>query len=205
MTVSNIDADFDSWADNAGTETEVSGTLEVAVASVTGNPSAGQLRFPLAAITAGSTINDSDIQFNVTSENVETVEGISVRPYNDTGDDDPDGDDAATKYSRSTAPTTTLAEIDCSATGSKTADLGTTADGQIEGNISSPAFYSIGLEQLLQDAGEFVVLEAIENAGSDPATLTVDWTAGAGGDPEGSLIGGKLIRGGLLLHGVLGR
>jgi hypothetical protein len=28
---------------------------------------------------------------------------------------------------------------------------------------------------------------------------------GGGGDPEGSLIGGKLIRGGLLLHGVLGR
>ena len=30
-------------------------------------------------------------------------------------------------------------------------------------------------------------------------------TAGGGGDPEGSLIAGKLIRGGLLLHGVLGR
>jgi hypothetical protein len=29
--------------------------------------------------------------------------------------------------------------------------------------------------------------------------------AAVGGDPEGSLIGGKLIRGGLLLHGVLGR
>lgn len=29
--------------------------------------------------------------------------------------------------------------------------------------------------------------------------------AGGGADPEGSLIGGKLIRGGLLLHGVLGR
>jgi hypothetical protein len=28
---------------------------------------------------------------------------------------------------------------------------------------------------------------------------------GAGADPEGSLVGGKLIRGGLLLHGVLGR
>lgn len=27
----------------------------------------------------------------------------------------------------------------------------------------------------------------------------------AGGDPEGSLLGGKLLRGGLLLHGVLGR
>jgi hypothetical protein len=27
----------------------------------------------------------------------------------------------------------------------------------------------------------------------------------AGGDPEGSLLGGKIIRGGLLLHGVLGR
>jgi hypothetical protein len=34
--------------------------------------------------------------------------------------------------------------------------------------------------------------------------LEVNYTAG-GGDPEGSLIGGKLIRGGLLLHGVLGR
>lgn len=35
------------------------------------------------------------------------------------------------------------------------------------------------------------------------------WTpfiaAAAGGDPEGSLVGGKLLRGGLLLHGVLGR
>jgi hypothetical protein len=31
------------------------------------------------------------------------------------------------------------------------------------------------------------------------------WDGGGGGDPEGSLIGGKLIRGGLLLHGVLGR
>jgi hypothetical protein len=29
--------------------------------------------------------------------------------------------------------------------------------------------------------------------------------AAAGGDPEGSLLGGKLLRGGLLLHGVLGR
>jgi len=27
----------------------------------------------------------------------------------------------------------------------------------------------------------------------------------AGGDPEGSLISGKLIRGGLLMHGVLNR
>lgn len=30
-------------------------------------------------------------------------------------------------------------------------------------------------------------------------------TTAAGGDPEGSLVGGKLIRGGLLMHGVLGR
>jgi len=45
--------------------------------------------------------------------------------------------------------------------------------------------------------------EAIEDAGTDPATLTVDYTAA--GDPEGSLVGGKLLRGGLLLHGVLGR
>lgn len=36
--------------------------------------------------------------------------------------------------------------------------------------------------------------------------LVVEYTeAGGGGDPEGSLIGGKLIRGGLLTHGVLVR
>jgi hypothetical protein len=47
----------------------------------------------------------------------------------------------------------------------------------------------------------------------DPTWLYHDWISGqfAGtyaadsGDPEGGLIGGKLIRGGLLLHGVLGR
>lgn len=32
-----------------------------------------------------------------------------------------------------------------------------------------------------------------------------DYTPAAGGDPEGSLIGGKLLRGGLLTHGVLVR
>jgi len=32
--------------------------------------------------------------------------------------------------------------------------------------------------------------------------MYINYTA-AGGDPEGSLIGGKLIRGGLLRHGVL--
>ena len=46
-------------------------------------------------------------------------------------------------------------------------------------------------------------------ATSDHATtgyrpkLVVAYTEAAGGDPEGSLIGGKLIRGGLLTHGVL--
>lgn len=35
--------------------------------------------------------------------------------------------------------------------------------------------------------------------------LAIGEVAGGGGDPEGSLIAGKLLRGGLLLHGVLGR
>lgn len=34
--------------------------------------------------------------------------------------------------------------------------------------------------------------------------IEIDYTE-SGGDPEGSLIGGKLLRGGLLLHGVLTR
>ena len=48
-----------------------------------------------------------------------------------------------------------------------------------------------------------------ENSGLDRWHVDGVWSdyqaAPAGGDPEGSLIGGKLIRGGLLLHGVLGR
>jgi hypothetical protein len=61
-------------------------------------------------------------------------------------------------------------------------------------------------------------LTAQDSAGTLPAAsahviATVYITAGlpandyeaAGGDPEGSLISGKLIRGGLLMHGVLNR
>lgn len=37
----------------------------------------------------------------------------------------------------------------------------------------------------------------------NPQRIQRIFAAAGGGDPEGSLIGGKLIRGGLLKHGVL--
>ena len=101
-----------------------------------------------------------------------------VKPYNATGDNDPDLDDGATKNTRSTNGAT-LVTIDTSTTGSKTGDLTATADDHILGNLSSPGFYSLAFTQTLFDLGEVIDIEALENAGTDPATLTVTWTPAA--------------------------
>lgn len=179
-TVTNIDVEYDSDI-NVGGSGSATGTA-LRIDNSAENVRRTQLRFPLSAITAGSTINDSDLQFNVVSETVEAGEGINVQAYNDTGDDDPESDTGTTKYNRSGGGTT-FVSVDCSSTGSKTGDLGATADGQIAGNITSPAFYSIGLNHWGHEEDELSNIEAIENAGTDPATLTVDYTAPAAGDP----------------------
>lgn len=49
--------------------------------------------------------------------------------------------------------------------------------------------------------GDFTCVNSVVSAGK----IASFNEAAAGGDPEGSLIGGKLIRGGLLMHGVLVR
>ena len=186
-TVATIDVGFDSYATDpssgADTETEDGTTLTVGLGEFFGTTFVNrvQLRFPLSSITAGSTVNDSDLQFNVTSANANNIED-AVHAYNNTGDDDPDPDTPTTKLSRSIAGTALVAGSSLfTSTGSKSVDLGTTADGQIEGNINSPAIYSLGLKG--RETGVVSVqslIEAIENAGSDPATLTVDYTAAGG-------------------------
>ena len=178
MTVSNIEVDFDSEATDAGAGSEITGDLDCVFnfSTVTQN---FQLRFPLGVITVGSAINDSTLQWNVLSESLEAGEGGGPNLYNGTGDDDPDADDLITKYNRSNG--TPLVTIDCSSTGSKTGDLGATADTAIAGNLSSPGFISFGVTPVGFENAEAFDIEAIENAGSDPATLTVDWTPPAAG------------------------
>lgn len=174
-TVINIDADFDSDATNAGSESEAATTLQIIVDAIGNDSRRGQVRFPLSSIPNGATINDSDLQFNVTSETVEAGEGVSICLYDGAGDSDPDVDSGANKFSNSTG--TVLVNIDCATTGSKTGDLGTSADSAISGNLASLDRISFGLfPDAANDAGEVVTIEAIENSGTDPPTLTVDYT-----------------------------
>jgi hypothetical protein len=182
VVTSNIDADYDGWTD-AGTTTDTSTSIGVALGTFAAELQRSFLRFPLGVITLGATVSDVTLQFNVIAEDVEAGEGVNIRPYNTNGDDDPDA-----------ATGSVLATQDCSSTGSKTGiDLGATADSQVAGNISSPGWYSLGMTHLSLDSSEEVTVESIENAGSDPATLTVVWTAAAAG--FGSLVTPRLIRG----------
>lgn len=174
MTVSNIDCDYDSRIGNTSVDQET----ETSMVLGGGLLSRVQLRFPLSAITASSTINDSDIQYNVDSQaGMDAGDQTDINAYSTGGIDDPDADTGATKYGKSIGTTTYTSQVVIT-TGSKSFDLGATADGHIAANIGTPGRFSIALAP---GTGflttESMTIEAIENAGTDPATLTVDWTA----------------------------
>lgn len=180
-TVATIDCDWDARSDSDGATDATLTTVTVGFPA-TAVQRTGQLRFPLSSITAGATVNDSDLQGNLTSSTMEAGEGWQVQAYNDTGDDDPEADSGATRFTRSTNGSVLVSDANGTSTGSRSVDLTATADGQIQGNISSPAIYSLGLRHLGADSGtnDIVAIESIENAGSDPATLTVDYTEAGG-------------------------
>jgi len=183
-TIVSIDADFDSHT-TSSTQDETGTSLQVSTDGIGSELRRVQLSFPLTSIPNGADINDSDLQFNVSSEDVESPEGVIVCLYNGTGGTDPNSDTAANKYARSTG--STLVTIDCSSTGSKTGDLGLSADIVIETNLGGVDFVSFGLRHSAFDASEEVFIESIEAPGTDPPTLTVDYTiptqtiSGAGG------------------------
>ena len=145
-TVVNIDVEYDGMADLSGGKDDTNTICEVARDD--GDTTATNrsfFRFSLASIPAGATVSDSDIQFRVASE-VGTSQTVLAKSYNGTGDDDPESDSGATAYTRC-GNGATLVTITTSSTGSKTGDLGTTGDSDIQGNISSPGIYSLALAQ----------------------------------------------------------
>ncbi len=187
MATAVIDCDFDSGAafSGAGGYAEAELGAQVALRHDTA-PAAGnsivrmQLRFPLAGVSADSTVTDSDLQCNKTAETVAAGEDINVHAYNSTGDDDPDADAAQAKYDRSIGGSA-LVQLVGNGTGTVTADLTVTADAQIQGNITTPGIYTIGLAPDADwDDADSITIEAIENAGTDPATLTIVFTPPAG-------------------------
>lgn len=187
MSTAVIDCDFDSHTrdQGGGTITEDEGGVLIVRHDTAPSSSANaikriQLRFPLSAITAGSDVTDVSLQILATGETVAAGEDVNVHAYNSTGDDDPDPDAAGTKHSRSIGGTA-LGQIIGNGTGSKTLDLGTTADGQVEGNLTTPGIYSIGMapDTTDWDDADEINYQHIEDAGTDPATLTVTYTAPA--------------------------
>lgn len=187
-TVANIDADFDGYAESDGGSTTGT-TITVQRGGGFDEPRRVFIRFPLAVLPTGVTVNDVSLQFNKTSESVEVGEDIEARSYNSIGDDDPQADDSDTQFV-SCATGTIRATITGDGTGSISVDLGTAVDAEVEGNIDSPDRWSVGLVGDADwESSETVVIEAIENAGTDPATLIVDYsTAGADGAIAATLL-----------------
>ena len=172
MTVSNIDTDYD--AHSSTTTKTANGTLVTLSGSTLNLRTAW--RFPLGAITAGATVSDVVFQVNISLENIESTDQVNLNAYNSTGDDDPSADAAATFHSRCGGTTLVSETTAYQTVGSKQTDLTATADGQVEGNITSPARWSLGMTQTNFATTEQVDFEAIENVSSDPATLIVTWT-----------------------------
>lgn len=167
-TVADIDADFDSYVNSSGTESEGGTTLTVGIQTLTYR---AQTRFSLASIS--TPINDVDWQGNVAG--VSQVDAGDAVSWNQYGTSDPDTDSAATKYTNS-GGTSYVTATGMNTTGSKTVDLGTTADTDVGNQVSSPGWFTVGIAPSTGFATpETFIFEAIENAGTDPATLTVDY------------------------------
>jgi len=168
----NIDTVYDAHSNSSGT------TFDEGEAEWETDQSEFQraaARFPLTSIPSGATITNVEFQGNIIEENVEAGEGVSFYPYNATGDDDPDLDDGATLYTRA-ATGSILANIDCSTLGTATVDLGTTADTIIQGNLTSPGFFSLGTDVWNVDIAEWCSFEALEDPDNDPITLNITYT-----------------------------
>ncbi len=178
MTTLAIDAAYDGHVSATASVNDTGTTMGVGFPSIaTTTEFRSYVRFSLSGITAGSTVTDTSLQINVTVEAMEAGEGFSARPYNTTGDDDPEPDSGATKFTRAGNGSVYVSDTS-SSTGSKTLDLGTTADTDVQGNISSPAIFSLGITHFGADSGstDDASFETNENAGTDPATLTVVYT-----------------------------
>jgi len=172
-TVLDIDVDFDSEARDNGVESET-GTQ----AGFGYNGSRiirSQYRFPLTGVPSGATINDVDFQHNVTTMDAAT-NVHDILAYNPDGDN-PDTDTGANKYAKSTGGTVYINAQSISATGSYTRDLGTTADTDVQNNITTPGWITLCMKGDNEATNNLAQNETIENVGTDPATLTVDYTA----------------------------
>lgn len=175
-TTVNIDCDFDCGVTGTGAATSDTGTTHSAGNDAGDAPDRSVIfRFPLSSIPNTVGVTDVDLQVNVTADDAETNDLIEIHCYHTVPGTDPSPDSAATRWTRSSNGTE-YTTYDANGTGSRTFDLGTTADADVEGELAdtdlcSIAFYPDGT----MDASEESTIEAIENVGTDPATLVVTY------------------------------
>ena len=202
-TVADSD-DCDALRDGTGFRASVSSTF---VACVTNSTEALRrdigLRYEGVTIAAGDTINSAKITLDVTSEFRDdaslTVFGVA--------------EDNPAMFSALRTPTpahvsSTTASVAWSESAVGTGDADTPSlVSIIQELIALPGWASGNAMAFMLRAGSSGSNLDIDTRdfinGGTTARLVIDFTAAAGGDPEGHLIGGKLIRGGLLRSGVL--
>lgn len=175
-TVANIDTDYDF--DTDGTNKDSTGTDMRATTSSTGNYGTGAAcRFPLSALPSGVIVNDVDFQVHIIADAfTESSDTVSCKSYNSDGIADPSADSAGTSKNRINSGATHATFLVEPTPRSVTVDLGATVDGFVAANIDSPDIYTVALYPSMSGGSERCHMETIENSGSDPATLIVDYS-----------------------------
>lgn len=175
-TTLNIDCTADYDVTGAGGASSGTATTISVGDGAGGSPDrSGIFVFSLSSIPDTADITDVDLQINVTADDAETNDLIQIRCYHTVQGTDPSGDSAATRWTRSNNGTQ-YTTYDANGTGSRTFDLGTTADSDVEGELADTDRCTIALySDASMDASEESTIEALENAGTDPATLVVSY------------------------------
>ena len=144
------------------------------------------MRFDITSLPATATVDDVDLQVNV-SQVLSAPATATLGPYNADGTGNPQSDSGSTAYTRCDVSSDNYiaASEDFRSTGSKTFDLGATADSDVEAARDAGTTFSVCLKSDTESgSNNFGTLQ--EYTGADPPTLTITYTP-AGGGPSGHI------------------
>ena len=174
-TVTTIATDYDGNAVNGTGGDDTSTTLGVGFN--TSSAYRGYIRFPLAAIPDSAVVDNVDLRLYVSSIGGSAPVTVDLQPYHASsrGLTDPQPDSLATRFARCVDAATPYVNNTgvLGTTGSKTLDLGTTADADVRNALASDRF-SVALNEDSMASGVHIAnLAAIEHATQEEAKLVV--------------------------------
>lgn len=174
-----VDCNYSASGNNTGSKVSGAGSLQLGDAfNDSSDPVRPAFRFDISGIPAGSTVTNVALQIECSDAG-----GDSWRlgPYNLNGQADPQPDSGATIFSRCNISSDNYLTgfTDFLSTGSKTfSNLGSAANADVEAAISGGIF-TLCFEQT--QTGSFAWAGLTDHTGTDKPTLTVTYTAPAGG------------------------